>query len=838
MAPDRRDFLKTAAALFSLGEGWTAAVQPQRILISCRGEDSFQTRLAQRELMRGLAQLELAAEVRLAGTDEQPGTGELAIGLRVEPGSFQHSDSYRIAASGGAAVITAPNGQALLYAVFGFLEKQGALFGIDGENYPLDPPGKLRLPSPGPPWTAEPRFAVRGLLPWPDFLNCITVYNEEDFRAYFEAMLRMRFNTFGMHVYTGPEQWAESYLSFDFAGAGHLAYLDTSATNRWGYLPERTSRYRMGGSQFYDGETFGSGATRLAADPWETAERTRQMLRAAFNYAGNLGIRTGIGFEPYQIPDEIWRALPPEVRPEKMPPRDQPGARFDIESVTARDLLECRIANLLESYPSVDYVWLWEDEQMNWESRKTGQPLSITPFVQAHTFLKRHAPKKKLVLSGWGGVSRHFADFHKRLPGDIIFACLSDSLGWDPINEVFGELNGRERWPIPWIEDDPSMWLPQFHVNRFQRDLDLAAGYGCQGVLGIHWRQRIIDSTAMYQARFSWDGSLTPAEHFRTYAATQASGTHVGTLGEILQDADRNQKLLSTSAAEIKDGHVVTREFSGDYSEAFTFWADYAPSAGVLASQKQIAAALRSLSEGAASPLERERLEYLDRYVGMLVPYADAWVLAHRLNLKLGEARKLKASGNTDEARDKVLHEGVPLWLELAPEVRQTMLDFQHIVANRNDLGQLASMHNKFVRLALVRLRLSIKEFLGELTPETERVFVEMTQPDASAPDRLFVPTRPTMLRQGQEIRLTAVVPGNRKIQEVLLYTRPHRAAEWTATRATLAGRRTYHVALGPFAPQPAIAEYYVSARLDGAKDAVVAPPGGAQQPYRVTLLD
>src|ERR1022692_4054416 len=93
--------------------------------------------------------------------------------------------------------------------------------------------------------------AVRGLLPWPDFLNCITVYNEEDFRAYFENMLRMRFNTFGMHVYTGAEDAAESYLSFEFAGAGHRAFLDNSASQRWGYLPQRTSRYGMGAAQFY-----------------------------------------------------------------------------------------------------------------------------------------------------------------------------------------------------------------------------------------------------------------------------------------------------------------------------------------------------------------------------------------------------------------------------------------------------------------------------------------------------------------------------------------------------------------------------------------------------------
>lgn len=189
------------------------------------------------------------------------------------------------------------------------------------------------------------------MVPWPDFLNCVTVYNEEDFRACLEAMLRMRFNTLGIHVYTGANQWAEAYLSFEFAGVGHLSFLDTTATHRWGYLPQRTSRFGMGAAQFYDGEVFGADAARLARDPWEAAERARELWRKAFAYARRLGIRAGAGFEPYQIPDEIWRALPPEIKPAQMPDRRASGPRFDLESRTARKLLEARLAQLLEAYP-------------------------------------------------------------------------------------------------------------------------------------------------------------------------------------------------------------------------------------------------------------------------------------------------------------------------------------------------------------------------------------------------------------------------------------------------------------------------------------------------------
>ncbi len=809
--------------------------RPARILVSRGGGASFAERLAPLELTRGLKRLQPNREVRYAEASAEPRPDELLLRLSVEPGRFKNPESYEIAARGNILSLTAAGPTALLYSVFDFLERQGAFFGIDGESYPLNASAELRLPPEGASWAATPRFPLRGLLPWPDFLNCITVYNEEDFLAYFEAMLRMRFNLFGMHVYTGSRQWAESYLSFEFAGAGHLAFLDTTATHRWGYLPQRTSRFTMGGADFYDGEVFGAEAARQARDPWEAAELARNLLRNAFAFARKLGIRTGIGFEPYQIPDEIWRALPPEVRPAEMPERRTAEPRFDIESLTARRLLETRLAQLLEAYPDVDYVWLWEDEQMNWESRRTGIPLSLTPFVQAHDFLRRHAPSKRLVLSGWGGVARHFAYFHERLPGDIVFSCLSDSLGWDPIHEVFGKLEGRERWPIPWLEDDPGMWQAQFHVHRFRRDVDLAAGYGCQGMLGIHWRHRIVDPTAGFFARALWDATLEPARYYQDYAVTQAAGARAGRLARLLDDIDRNRKLLSSFTGEFKDGHAVIRQFSGDYNEAFTYWAGYDPDPGVIASQKEVLEEFRALVAEATSPVERERLAYLAGHVEFLVPYAEAWTLASAIHRALSKAAELKKSGDEAGARQLVSTEAVPLWLRLAGEVRAAMLAFQRIVATRNDLGTLASKHNKFVRLALFRLPLSLAEYLGEVPEELTRRFAEVTAPDEEALARLVVPTRPGLLSPETRVRLNILVIGRTAPQRVTLHWRTLGDSRWRSVAATLAGRRTYQALLGPFPRDAALGEYYVSAQVGAAQ--LTAPPGAPGNSYSLTLV-
>ena len=823
-----------------LGAGIAPA---QSVWIMVEPGAGFQEKLAARELARGLRNLGLAHEpIQAALREAQTGASDTVITLKVDSSAFKHAEAYEIAQEKGQPKsirvrLTGASPQAVVYSVYEFLERQQAFFGLDGEIYPLERAAAFNLPPGNLPWQAQPRFSVRGLVPWPDFLNCITVFNREDLRAYLEAMLRMRFNTLGIHVYSGINQWTESFLSFEYGGVGHLGFTDTTATNRWGYLPQRTSRFGMGAADFYDGEVFGSEATTNARSCWEAAELARQLWREAFDYANKLGIRTGVGFEPYLIPDEIFRATPPEAHSEQKDPKI-PGPRLDPDSVAAHDILETRLGQLLDAYPTVDYVWLWEDEGMSWASQKSGVPLATTPFKQAHDFLRRHAPKKRLVISGWGGVVRHFVAFHRALPEDIIFSSLSDDLGWDPVSEEFSKLEGRERWPIPWLEDDPAMWLPQLHVHRFESDINRAEQFGCQGLLGIHWRHRIMDINAGYQSRFSWDKDLKPEDYYRSYARALVRQPAADKVAQILNETDRDRRILCSFTGEFKDGHAQTHEYAGDYSEAFQYWNEYEPEQAIKDSQKKVAEELRALT-AATDTVEGERLNYLTRHIEFLTPYSESWSLAYHLHQVLQKALELKKAGKADEAREKVRAEGVPLWLKLAPLVREVFLDFQEIVSTRNDLGSLASMHNKYERLALFRLRASMKEFLGELPREVEDLHAEVIKPDAKAAPRVFVPTQPTLLIEGDRVRVMAVAPGGVAVTRVRLFTRAAGAPAWTQLAMELRGRRTYEAEIAAPSPAGALMDFYVEATFRGSasKHFATAPVEAPKHFYTVTLV-
>src|SRR5262249_44289517 len=155
---------------------------------------------------------------------------------------------------------------------------------------------------------------------------------------------------------------------------------------------------------------------------------------------------------------------------------------------------------------------------------------------------------------------------------------------------------------------------------------------------------------------------------------------------------------------------------------------------------RETAERFRKLAAEAGSPLEQGRIGYFSGLVNFMVPYCDAYELAHKIDLSLKQAVDLRKAGNTEQARTLVSQQGVPLWLQMAPLVRQTMLEYQAVVATRNDQGQLASMQNKLVRIALERLRLSIKEFLGALPAEMDQAYAAAVSADGANPRRIFIP--------------------------------------------------------------------------------------------------
>jgi hypothetical protein len=171
----------------------------------------------------------------------------------------------------------------------------------------------------------------------------------------------------------------------------------------------------------------------------------------------------------------------------------------------------------------------------------------------------------------------------------------------------------------------------------------------------------------------------------------------------------------------------------------------------------------------------------------------------------------------------------------MAPLVRQTMVEYQAVIATRNDQGQLASMQNKFVRLSLERLRLSIKEFLNELPEEMSILYLAAKTQAGANLARLFIPTRPSLLKPGESLRIFIVAPGQQNILPIQLLTRHQGTQAWQSSPVTHVGRSVYAAKLGPFAAGDEIIEYYVT--TFGEQITLTAPPQAPLHSYTVTVL-
>ena len=136
-----------------------------------------------------------------------------------------------------------------------------------------------------------------------------------------------------------------------------------------------------------------------------------------------------------------------------------------------------------------------------------------------------------------------------------------------------------------------------------------------------------------------------------------------------------------------------------------------------------------------------------------------------------------------------------------------------------------------------MRLRLSMKEFTGELPEEVERLFHEVRKRDATAFARVFIPTRPSASAPGEKVRIFAVAPGGSSAPRLKLFLRRATSEEWQSFPMEPAGRRTFVKEIEAGKTDSPLLEYYVEATFSGSNHKLTAPAGAPQQSYAITLL-
>eukprot|EP00463_Aulacantha_scolymantha_P005370 TRINITY_DN6701_c0_g1_i1.p1 TRINITY_DN6701_c0_g1~~TRINITY_DN6701_c0_g1_i1.p1 ORF type:complete len:445 (-),score=67.20 TRINITY_DN6701_c0_g1_i1:98-1381(-) len=131
--------------------------------------------------------------------------------------------------------------------------------------------------------------------------------------------------------------------------------------------------------------------------------------------------------------------------------------------------------------------------------------------------------KFKMATNGWVvGPLPDRSIFDKVLPTswDAITS-IDLNTGHNPVDPSYLNVTRHNKWAIPWMEDDPDLTAPQLWVNRTLIHMENAQRYGCNGLLGIHWRTRAVSPAISAMAQKSWNSSLKSQTFWLDWVSAQ-----------------------------------------------------------------------------------------------------------------------------------------------------------------------------------------------------------------------------------------------------------------------------------------------------------------------------
>ncbi|MGH9617849.1 MAG: hypothetical protein ACRD28_14010, partial [Acidobacteriaceae bacterium] len=90
--------------------------------------------------------------------------------------------------------------------------------------------------------------------------------------------------------------------------------------------------------------------------------------------------------------------------------------------------------------------------------------------------------------------------------------------------------------------------------------------------------------------------------------------------------------------------------------------------------------------------------------------------------------------------------------------------------------------------------------------------YAAAVSPENATRARIFIPTRPSLMKPGESLRIFIVAPGHESGAKLNLLTRRQGIEPWQSFPAVHAGRSVYTAQLGPFAASDGAIEYCVRA--------------------------
>jgi hypothetical protein len=567
-------FLSACTSLIShAGTAAVVVVQP---------DAPFAQQLAAREVrryvyLRTRELLPLATHVPLGGD---------VIRIGVDKGLGAQAHQLRSVTQGGRTIlhITGGSDVAALYGAYRYAETLGVRFYVHGD---VIPDRRVSFVLSEINEIDAPLFEHRGIQPFHDFTEGPDWWSLDDYTTYISQLAKLRMNWIGFHCYpeggVGPEPlvWIGLPEDVNDDGTVKFSYPASWASTRggtFGYAPTKTSEFAAGAGLLFAEDDFGPSVSagyhprpETVAGSNDVFNRTGKFLNKAFGHARSLGIKTVIGTEtPLTIPKELKAHL----QAKGMNPNDP---------ATVQRLYEGMFKRIRKAHP-LDYYWLWTPEGWTWSGTKQAEvDAAMRDIKTALSALESQGKPFGFATSGWVlGPAHDRSLFDKSLPKDAALACINREVGFAPIEPGFAGVEGRPQWAIPWVEDDPAMVIPQLWAGRMRRDAADAHAYGCTGLLGIHWRTKVLAPNFAALAAAAWRQQPWNAHFGQPLTVEQRSndihlGGHIAAFTHSIENTDEDP-VYQTVRYDL-DAYRVTVP-NGRYAVTLKFCEPYYGAAG------------------------------------------------------------------------------------------------------------------------------------------------------------------------------------------------------------------------------------------------------------------
>ncbi|MFO7853488.1 MAG: hypothetical protein ACQERS_08130 [Bacteroidota bacterium] len=331
----------------------------------------------------------------------------------------------------------------------------------------------------------------------------------ENYKAILAQLAKMKMSFISFHIYSEgrpnaePTVWIgkkNDHINGKVQHSYPSSYQSTVRGN-WQYASKLTSNYHFGSQQLFARDSFSSplmnGYMLYPENQKESNalfNKTGSMLNEAFNFAHEMRIKPCVGTET------------PLIIPEVVKERLKKQGKNPSDPETVKNLYQGMLERIQYAY-LLDYYCLWTDDGWTWNEVSQQQIATVKQDLNiALEAINLVRPGFEMATCGWVlGPLQDRILFDKILPKRVTLNCINREVEFTPVDTYFAKILNRTKWMIPWLEDEPAMISPQLWAGCMRNDNLDACQYGCTGLIGIHWRTKILSPNISVLAEAAWD---------------------------------------------------------------------------------------------------------------------------------------------------------------------------------------------------------------------------------------------------------------------------------------------------------------------------------------------